>query len=142
MVFVTSPFNSVLQSGELELRDLATYPLLLPSGRSVTREILVNSLQANGLDPSSSLLVVIDCLDCAQRLAKEGRGIALIHISYVQDETASGRLKIVPVVDDIRVGADLLIHKSIPLPLMASKFAPILREAFHTQRPATQGVYQ
>lgn len=130
MVFVTSPQNPVLQRGVLELHDLATYPLLLPAERSATREILLKTFKTGGIEAKQSVLVDTDYLDVAQRLAEEGRGIALMHVSRVEDQLASGKLHIVPVVNEITIGVDLLIHRGIPLPTIASKFISVLRETF------------
>lgn len=131
IVFVTSPLSPAVQRGKLQLCDLTTYPLLLPPERSATREILLNTFETAGIEAKQSVLVDTDYLDCAQRLAEEGRGIALMHVNRVEDQIASGKLQIVPLIDDITIGADLLIHKGIPLPAIASKFISVLRETFH-----------
>ncbi len=136
LVLVASPSSPVFARGELKLADLCGYPLLLPPEKSATREILLGRFEAEGSEARPSILVETDYLECAKRLAEEGKGIALMHITNVEDEVARGKLKILPLADDLTIGADVLIHRDVPLPSIGSKFISLVREAFHARSQA------
>ncbi len=130
LVLVTSPSSPIFLKKELKLADLRGYPLLLPPEKSATREILLRRFEAEGSEVKPSILVETDYLECAKRLAEEGKGIALMHITNVEDEVAQGRLRIVPLVDELTVGASVLVRRDVPLPSAGSRFISLVKETF------------
>ena len=130
IVLVASPSNPIFSIAELKLAELCRYPLLLPPRESATREILLESLGAEEEMIRPFILVETDYLACAKRLAEEGKGIALTHITNVEREIAQGKLRIIPLPSNIKIGADILIHREVPLPPIGERFISLVEEAF------------
>jgi len=81
--------------------------------------------------------VETDYLECAKRLAEEGKGIALTHVTNVEREVAQGKLRIVPLpknIKNIKIGADILIHGEALLPPIGERFISLVIEAFEVRR--------
>ena len=130
LVLVTLPSSDLFSRQPLTLAEICDSPLLLPPEKSGTREVLLKRLEAEGSKVRPSILVETDYLECAKRLAEEGRGIALMHITNVEKEIAEGRLKILPLANDIKIGVDAVVHRDVPLPLIGRKFISLVEEAF------------
>jgi len=130
LVLVTSPSDPICSREGLKLTELCSYPLLLPPEKSATRKILLERIEAEGSEMSPLILVETDYLECAKRLAEEGKGIALMHITNVEREVAQRRLKVLSLANDITIGVDVIVHRSFSLPLIGERFISLVEEAF------------
>lgn len=133
LVLVTLPSSSIFSKEALTLAEVCDSPLLLPPEKSATREVLLKRFEAERAKLRPSILVETDYLECAKRLAEEGRGIALMHVTNVEREIAEGKLKILPLADDIKIGVDALVHRDVPLPPIGRKFISLVKEAFQAR---------
>lgn len=133
LVLVTLPSSDIFSKEALTLAEVCDSPLLLPPEKSATREVLLKRFEAERAKLRPSILVETDYLECAKRLAEEGRGIALMHVTNVEREIAEGKLKILPLADDIKIGVDALIHRDVPLPPIGRKFISLVKEAFQAR---------
>lgn len=133
IVLVTSPSNPILPIAELNLAELCRYPLLLPPEGSATREILLESLGTEEGVIRPFILMETDYLECSKRLAEEGKGIALTHLTNVEREVAQGKLRIIPLSRKIKIGADILVHREIPLPPIGERFISLVEETFEAR---------
>lgn len=133
LVLVTLPSSDIFLKEALTLAEVCDSPLLLPPEKSATREVLLKRFEAERAKLRPSILVETDYLECAKRLAEEGRGIALMHVTNVEREIAEGKLKILPLADDIKIGVDVLVHRDVPLPPIGRKFISLVKEAFQAR---------
>lgn len=133
LVLVTLPSSDIFSKEVLTLAEVCDSPLLLPPEKSATREVLLKRFEAERAKLRPSILVETDYLECAKRLAEEGRGIALMHVTNVEREIAEGKLKILPLADDIKIGVDVLVHRDVPLPPIGRKFISLVKEAFQAR---------
>lgn len=133
LVLVTLPSSGIFSKEALTLAEVCDSPLLLPPEKSATREVLLKRFEAERAKLRPSILVETDYLECAKRLAEEGRGIALMHVTNVEREIAEGKLKILPLADDIKIGVDVLVHRDVPLPPIGRKFISLVKEAFQAR---------
>jgi len=115
LVLVTLPSSDLFSRRPLTLAEIYNSPLLLPPEKSGTREVLLKRFEADGSKVRPSILVETDYLECSKRLAEEGRGIALMHITNVEREIAEGRLKILPLANEIKIGVVKIAQRKLTL---------------------------
>jgi DNA-binding transcriptional LysR family regulator len=130
MVLVASPSSPIFQKEKIELADLRDYPLILGPETSATRQIILGKLEVEGLKASSLVAVEVDSIEWGRSLVEDGKGISFYHINNVEKEVSEGRLRILQLLDDIRVGVEVLVRRDVILPPVANKFISLAREIF------------
>ncbi len=130
MVFIASPTDPLFRENELELTHLNGHPLILPPPKSATREALLRKLAEQGIEPT--IIAEVDNPAGVKRLAEMGKGIALVLETNVEEEIASGRLRVLPFKEDVRIGVDILVHKDNPLHPMADRFISLVKDAYQS----------
>jgi len=130
MVLVASPSSPISRKKRVELSDLHDYPLILGPETSASRQIIVDKLKAEGLKAASLIAVEVDSIEWGRSLVEDGKGISFYHIKNVEKEVSEGRLKILHLVEDIRVGVDVYVRRDAILPQIANSFIALAREAF------------
>ena len=133
LVLVVSPSFPESVDKPLKLADLCHYSFFLPRDGSATREILLNAFEAEGIQAKRYISVEADYLECSKRLAEMGGGIALMPDTNVRSEVAEGRLKIIPLINDIKVGVDALYRRDAPPHPHAKRFIQLTKKAFNMQ---------
>ena len=63
-------------------------------------------------------------------LVENGRGMGLYHIKAVEREISEGRLKALPLVTNITIGADVILRIDTPEHPSVTKFVSVVREVF------------
>jgi DNA-binding transcriptional LysR family regulator len=137
MVLVASPSSPIAQKEKVELADLRDYPLILGPETSATRQVILDKLDFEGLKASSLIAVEVDSIEWGRSLVEDGKGISFYCMKNVEKEVSEGRLKILRLEDDIRVGVDVLVRRDFPLPPTANSFISLARETLS----ASTGVY-
>ena len=130
MVLFASPSSPIAQKEKVELADLRDYPLILGSEMSATRQVILDKLDVAGLKASSLIAVEVDSIEWGRSLVEDGKGISFYYIKNVEKEVAEGRLKILPLEEDIRIGVDVLVRQDVILPPIANSFISLARETF------------
>jgi len=130
MALVASPSSPIARKEQIELADLCDYPLILGPETSATRQIILEKLKAKGFKTSSLVAVEVDSIEWGRSLVEDGKGISFYYMRNVEKEVSEGRLKILHLVDDIRVGVEVLVRRDVILPPIANQFIALAREAF------------
>lgn len=128
MVLVASPSSPIAQKEKVALADLHDYPLILGPETSATRQVILEKLDVAGLKASSLIAVEVDSIEWGRSLVEEGKGISFQSMKNVEKEVSEGRLKILPLEEDIRVGVDVLFRQDVILPPIAKSFISLARE--------------
>jgi DNA-binding transcriptional LysR family regulator len=121
LVFVTSPEYEIPFDTPLSWTELQSYPLIIQSEGSSSREILLHQFRERGLKPNIG--AEVDNTAFAKELARQKKGLALMFEPNVLQEIASNELKTVHLEDGpIRVGAVDIIwrRKENPSPTVDS----------------------
>ncbi len=134
LVFVASPSNPIFQKEHIELRDLCDYQLVLGPETSATRRVAFSKFEAEGLKVNPLIAVEVNSVEWGRGLVENGKGIGFYYIKNVEKEVSEGRLRVLPLTDDIRVGVDALVRVDAFLPPIAERFISLLREAFQSHR--------
>jgi DNA-binding transcriptional LysR family regulator len=130
LVLVASPSSPISKEQRVELADLCGYPLVAGPETSATRQIILNKFEAEGLKVPPLIIVEVNSLEWGMNLVENGQGMGLYHMKVVEREIAEGRLKAIPLVNDIWVGADILLRTDTPEHPVAGRFVSLVKEAF------------
>ncbi|HEY78225.1 MAG TPA: LysR family transcriptional regulator [Dehalococcoidia bacterium] len=130
LVLVASPSSPIATKERIELADLSGYPLVAGPETSATRQIILNKFQAEGLEVPPSVIVEVNSLEWGLSLVESGKGVGLYHIKAVGKEIAEGRLKALPLANDITVGVDALLRSDAPVHPLAERFIHLVIEEF------------
>ena len=132
-LFVASPSNPIFRREDIKLSDLCNYPLILGPETSAIRRVVFNKFEAEGLKLNNLVAVVaaeVNTVELAMSLVENGKGIGFFYIRNVEKEVSEGRLRVLPLTDDMRIGTDVLIRRDAVLSPIAEKFISLLRVAF------------
>ena len=80
-----------------------------------------------------SVIVEVNSLEWGLNLVESGKGVGLYHIKAVEKEIAEGRLKALPLVNDITVGVDALLRSDAPVHPLAERFVQLVMKKFKSQ---------
>ena len=130
LVLVASPSSPIATRERVELADLSGYPLVAGPETSATRQIILNKFQAEGLEVPPSVIVEVNSLEWGLSLVASGKGVGLYHIKAVEREITEGRLKALPLANEIIVGVDALLRSDAPVHPLAERFIHLVIEEF------------
>jgi DNA-binding transcriptional LysR family regulator len=133
LVLVASPSSSIAQRPHLAFVNLCGYPLILGPETSATRRIILRKIRSGGCHMPSPIIVEVNSSEWGINLVENGEGVGLHHIKSVERSIAEGRLKILPLSGEIRVGVDALLRADAPEHPMAERFISLVKEAFGNQ---------
>lgn len=134
LVFVAAPSNPIFQKEHIELRDLCDYQLILGPETSATRRVVFSKFEAEGLEVNHLIAVEVNSVEWGMSLVESGKGISFYYIKNVEKEVSEGRLRVLPLTNDIRIGVDALVRTDAFLPPIAERFISLLRGAFQNHR--------
>jgi DNA-binding transcriptional LysR family regulator len=130
VVLVAAPSNPIFQKKNMELNDLCNYPLILGPDTSAVRRLIFSKLEAEGVKLDELVAVEVNSVEWARSLVKNGTGIGFENIRNIEKEISEGQLRVLPLTDAMRIGADVLIRKDAFLSPIAERFISLLRVAF------------
>lgn len=136
LVLVASPANPIVQKKHLNFINLCGYPLVLGPETSASRQIILKRLSAGGCRMPSPIIVEVNSSEWGINLVERGKGVGLHHIKNVEKAISEGRLKMLPLLGEIRVGADALLRTDAPEHPMAEKFMSIVKNSFDGAKSA------
>jgi DNA-binding transcriptional LysR family regulator len=129
---VASPSLPISQEKQIRWADLLNYPLILPPEEAAMQQIILNKFKDEGLKMHYVTAVEVDNMQFGKSLVESGEGISIYYIKNVEKEVLEGRMKILPVADDIWVGIDVLVRRDHPLSLSAKRFISLVKAAFQS----------
>jgi DNA-binding transcriptional LysR family regulator len=129
LVLVASPSSPIAKNERVELSDLCAYPLVAGPETSATRQIVLKKFEDEGFK-MPPLIVEVNSLEWGMSLVESGKGMGIYHIKAVEREISEGRLKVLPLVNDIWVGADALLLTDAPEHPAVGEFISVVKEAF------------
>jgi DNA-binding transcriptional LysR family regulator len=138
VVLVASPSSPIFRKENIELSDLCDYPLVLGPETSATRRVVFSEFEAEGLKVNPLIAVEVNSVEWGRSLVENGKGISFYYIKNVEKEVSEGRLRVLPLTNDIRIGVDALVRTDTFLPPIAERFISLLREAFQNHPNVTQ----
>jgi DNA-binding transcriptional LysR family regulator len=130
LVLVASPSSPIATKERIDLADLSGYPLVAGPEQSATGQIILNKFQAEGLEVPPSVIVEVNSLEWGLSLVASGKGVGLYHIKAVEREITEGRLKALPLANEIIVGVDALLRSDAPVHPLAERFIHLVIEEF------------
>ena len=130
MVIVTSPFDHILEKDKIELADLDGRKFILPAKTSASHQILLKRLEAEGLKVQVSQFETVNNTEWSRYLVEIGETLDFLHIKSVEEQISQGRLAIVPIPTDFRVGADAVIRKDTLTTKAIDTFISSVRRTF------------
>ena len=133
MVIVASPFDPIFQKDKIELADLSGRKFILGAETSATRQILLKRLEAEGLKVRASQVEPVNTTEWDAHLVEIGEVLDFLHMKSVEREISQGRLAIVPLLNDLRVGADALVRKDTYITKVIDTFISLVRRTFQTR---------
>ena len=137
LVLVTSPSSPIAQRPKLAFVNLCGYPLVLGPETSATRRIILNRIRAGGCHMPSPIIVEVNSSEWGINLVENGEGVGFQHIKSVERSISEGRLKILPLDEDIYVGMEALLHTDAPEHAMAQKFISAVKECLKNNQAKT-----
>jgi len=72
--------------------------------------------------------VEVNSIEWGRSLVEDGKGISFFCMKNVEKEVSEGRLKILPLEEDIWVGVDVLVRQDVILSPIANSFISLARE--------------
>lgn len=130
LILVVSPSSPIAKESRVEMADLCGYPLIAGPETSATRQVILNKFEAEGLKVPPLIAVEVNSLEWGMSLVESGKGMGLYYLKVVEREIAEGRLKALPLDNDIWVGADALIRTDAPEHPAVGRFISLVKEAF------------
>jgi DNA-binding transcriptional LysR family regulator len=130
LVLVVSPSSPIAQKQRVELADLCGYPLVAGPATSATRQIILSKFEAEGLNVPPLVTVEVNSLEWGMSLVENGQGMGFYLMKVVEKEITAGRLKAIPLADEIWAGVDVLLRTDTPEHPMAEKFVALVKKAF------------
>jgi DNA-binding transcriptional LysR family regulator len=100
---------------------------------SAIRRLVFNRFEAEGLKLNNLVALVaaeVNTVELAMSLVENGKGIGFFYLRNVEKEVSEGRLRVIPLSDDIRIGTDVLVRRDAVLSPIVEKFISLLRVAF------------
>jgi DNA-binding transcriptional LysR family regulator len=130
LVLVASPSNPLATKKRVELADLSGYPLVAGPPTSATGQIILSKFKAKGLELPPSAIVEVTSREWGLRLVEISKGVGLYPTNAVEKEIAQGRLKALPMADNIKFGIDALLRSDAPIHPLAKRFINLVKEEF------------
>ncbi len=130
LVFVASPDSPIVKKPRVEWSDLENSMYIVGPQDSLVRSIITDKLKAAGVAKSPRFAVETLNVDCGKIFAQEGNGVGLWYIKDVEAEILAGKLKVLPLPEDIYVAVDMIISRdldTIPA-IMSELFSQIKNE--------------
>jgi DNA-binding transcriptional LysR family regulator len=133
MVIVASPFDPVFEKDKVELADLSGRKFILASNTSATHQILLKRFETEGLSVQAPQFETVNNIEWSKYLVESGEALDFLHIKSVEQQISQGRLAIVPVPADFRVGADAVVRKDTFITKAIDTFISSVRRTFKIQ---------
>jgi DNA-binding transcriptional LysR family regulator len=109
LLLVVPPDHALAQREEIELKDIADYPLILRERGSGTRHVTMDMFREQGFEPN--LLLEAGNVDLIKDLIHEGAGVSIMSGIGVDEELADKTLCGIPITGSPAIHIDLVLPK-------------------------------
>jgi DNA-binding transcriptional LysR family regulator len=131
LVLVASPSSPIFKKEKLDFLDICGYPLITGPETSATRSIILNKLKIMGSNLPTPILVEVNNPEWGKSLVENGKGMGLYHEKSIGKDISGGRLKVLPLPNDILIGADVLVRTDAPEHTMTEQFITLVKKEFN-----------
>ena len=101
LVLIVSPMHPLVKRGEVSLKELEGYSLIIRAKGSSTRKVLLKAFR--DLDIHPSLLIEAGSSEFIKQWVSEGKGVSVIVKRTVEEEEKMGIIKIVPLMEKLYI---------------------------------------
>ena len=122
LVLIVSPRHPLVKRGEVSLKELEGYPLIIRAKGSSTRKVLLKAFR--DLDIHPSLLIEAGSSEFIKQWVSEGKGVSVIVKRTVEEEEKMGIIKIVPLMEKLYIEVVFLY-------LYEQRFNPAIQTFVH-----------
>lgn len=133
LMLVASPSLPITKKKKVDFADLINYHLVAGPESSATRQIISKVFNTSGYEVPT-LTVEVNSVEFGLSLVESGKGIGLYHSKVVEDKIAEGRLKALPFVEEIWVGAHALFRNDSPVNPWVEKLLPLIKSKFKNKK--------
>lgn len=125
---LVSPAHHYANRRKLTLAEICEEPLALPDHSFGLRQVFERAIRRAKLTPK--VVVTTNSLELTKTMAATGEALAFMPALTVVREFSSGRLRVIPVVDDefALARSSISIHRDRPLPHAAREFLRMISE--------------
>lgn len=129
LLLVASPKLPVAKKKSINFADLIHYQMVAGPEHSATRQVMANAFKNSGYE-MPTLTVEVNSIEFGLSLVESGKGIGLYHTKAVEDKIREGRLKALPFVEEIWVGAQAIYRNDSPINPWVDKILPVIKAEF------------
>jgi len=122
LVLIVSSRHPLVKRGEVSLKELEGYPLIIRAKGSSTRKVLLKAFR--DLDIHPSLLIEAGSSEFIKQWVSEGKGVSVIVKRTVEEEEKMGIIKIVPLMEKLYIEVVFLY-------LYEQRFNPAIQTFVH-----------
>jgi DNA-binding transcriptional LysR family regulator len=112
LVLVVSPNHALANKKKVVWADLKNYPIICGQQGSLLYQLLFEKYRKAGVQTPPLAMVETVNIECLRIFAKEGAAIGFWHTKDVEGEVRAGELKILPLVEDVRVPIDIILNQN------------------------------
>ncbi len=121
--------DQVIRSAPLDWKDLNTYPLVGGPQSSVVRRMLNKTFESKGIE-MADLAAEVDNVEWCITLVEYGRGLSFAFLTDIEKRVAQGKLKIVPMKEDIYLSAEAVMLPDLFISPIIERFLSMVKQAF------------
>jgi DNA-binding transcriptional LysR family regulator len=132
LVFIASPDIPIAKKAKVAWKDLENYLLLVGPKGSLTQKFIIDKFNSAKISSKPRFAAEeINIRDSIKIFIESGNGIAIWTIKDIEAEVESGKIKVLPVPEEMMVSVDVIVHKNIEiLPPVIKEFIACLKHEF------------
>jgi DNA-binding transcriptional LysR family regulator len=136
-IAISNPMKLICFAGQdqkikkpvLDWKDIIDYPLVSGPQTSVVRRVIEDRLKAEGID-LQPLAAEVDDIEWCITLVEHGKGLSFSFFYAIENKLAEGKLKTVPLSEDIFIAADAIMPDDMFINPILENFLSMVKEAF------------
>jgi LysR family transcriptional regulator, transcriptional activator of the cysJI operon len=130
LVCYVSPKHPLCLRESVEWKDLCDYPIIMGPATTAMHVIVSAKLDSLGLTKVPQFAVEVHNTEASKGLVENSSGISFSLIKGIEKEVSEGRLKILPLKDEISITADAVLRKDTYMHPIINNFISMVRQAF------------
>lgn len=111
-------------------KDLADYPIVMGPITTAMHRIVSTKLENEGLGTVTKFAVEVSNTEVSKGLVENSKGVSFSLIKDIEQEVSEGRLKILPLKDEIQLVADAVLRSDTYMHPIIDNFISMVRKAF------------
>lgn len=128
LMIIMSPDDGLANRPNISWQELSTHSLILHREGSMLRRIVLDEFSNRALVPK--IAADVDGMEFIKQLVQAGKGITLMIRTSVEREVKQGRLKAVPLQDELAVSVHVVLRRETNLLPPLSEFLTLLDQNF------------